>query len=393
MKRRTAKAIMILVVLGMVLLSPQSAAAAPDAGLRQDAQAQLDTLPLAPLEEYWQQLPPEAQQALPEGIRPLIEGEMQGGAQDGETALDFLKDYALNAWPQMRNFCVQLIAIVILSAVANAMQSGLRTGQSTNLVSLCTYACAMCLIIAQIASLSVDTAETIGQIGQWMELITPVLTILLVGLGGAVTSGIFQPMTLLLSGGIIQTIAYLVLPLTMASTAATVISHFAPKDMISKLPKLLFSLTKWTIGIVMTVFLAVMAIKGLSAASADGISLRTARYAAGSAIPVVGTMVADTMDTLIACSALVKNSIGTTGVLILFLIAALPVVKIFLLMVTLRLCSTVAQPLGEQKLSQAMEDLSTALSLLMACMITTAIMSIITITLFVIAGDWILMMR
>ena len=29
----------------------------------------------------------------------------------------------------------------------------------------------------------------------------------------------------------------------------------------------------------------------------------------------------------------------------------------------------------------------------MACMITTAIMSIITITLFVIAGDWILMMR
>ena len=94
MKRRTAKAIMILVVLGMVLLSPQSAAAAPDAGLRQDAQAQLDTLPLAPLEEYWQQLPPEAQQALPEGIRPLIEGEMQGGAQDGDTALDFLKAYA-----------------------------------------------------------------------------------------------------------------------------------------------------------------------------------------------------------------------------------------------------------------------------------------------------------
>lgn len=56
-------------------------------------------------------------------------------------------------------------------------------------------------------------------------------------------------------------------------------------------------------------------------------------------MPVVGGMFADTMDTLVGCSLLIKNAVGVTGLALLLSAAAVPMIRTLCAVMTYRLCA------------------------------------------------------
>ena len=93
-------------------------------------------------------------------------------------------------------------------------------------------------------------------------------------------------------------------------------------------------------------------------AAADGVGLRTAKYAVDHFVPVVGGMFADTMDTLVGASLLIKNALGLTGLLLLLFTAAGPLLQTLSAVILYRACAALLEPVADGEICACIQDFS-----------------------------------
>ena len=103
-------------------------------------------------------------------------------------------------------------------------------------------------------------------------------------------------------------------------------------------------------------------------ASFDSISIKSAKFALSSYIPILGGYLSEGFDIIMASCVLVKNALGLTAFLILLGIIITPIIKILLLSFSLKIVSSIVEPLGENNLSNLLYDTAGHLNLLIACL-------------------------
>jgi stage III sporulation protein AE len=130
-----------------------------------------------------------------------------------------------------------------------------------------------------------------------------------------------------------------------------------------------------------------MAVQGMGAAAFDGVTLRTAKYAVDNFVPIVGGMMADTMDTIIACALLVKNALGITGLALLAAACVAPMVKIIGCALVFKLCAAFVEPVADSALVDLMDDFSGVLVMLFTVLLAVAAMFFLLIAQLLLVGN------
>ena len=153
------------------------------------------------------------------------------------------------------------------------------------------------------------------------------------------------------------------------------------------------SAAKWTLGVGFTVFLSVTALQSLGAAAADGVSLRTAKYAVDHFVPVVGGMFADTMDTLVGASLLIKNALGMTGLLLLLITAAGPLVQTLGAVILYRCGAALLEPVTEERFSGCLQEFAGAIMLLFVIQLSVGAMFLLLVAQMLVVGNLTVMLR
>ena len=143
----------------------------------------------------------------------------------------------------------------------------------------------------------------------------------------------------------------------------------------------------------LTVFLGVSVMKGIAGASIDGIYFKTAKYTIDRTIPVIGGMFSDTLETIMACGLLVKNSVGFMGLFLLAGAMIAPLMDLFSCMMLFRAGAAVAQPFGEESAVGMLERMGKTAELAFLVVLTCMAMAFISIALLMGAADMSFMMR
>lgn len=286
--------------------------------------------------------------------------------------------------------------IIVLSSIY-AILSNLQTAFEGNIVGrLASNVCYLVIITLTIKSFLIAInigRETIDLMVTFMQALLPLLLALLLAMGGVTSSAFFHPVLLGAIGFIGTVVKTVVLPLIFFSAVLSIVNNFSSKIQISKLAGLLKQVAAMILGFILTAFVGIISIQGITAASVDGVTIRTAKFAVDKFIPIVGGFLSDAMDTVIGCSLLLKNAIGAIGLITVFLICLVPMVKILALIVIYKLCAAVIEPIAQSQLVDCLNQMSNALVLLFATVSSIAIMFFITITIIVGTGNLTLMMR
>lgn len=95
-------------------------------------------------------------------------------------------------------------------------------------------------------------------------------------------------------------------------------------------------------------FTAFISVQGITAGSIDGISIRTAKFAIKSYVPILGSYLSDGMGIILASSNLIKNAVGATGLFLLLATIISPLIELILFMLILKLVSGIIEPLGNK---------------------------------------------
>ena len=250
------------------------------------------------------------------------------------------------------------------------------------------------VLIIQSISLALNIGKNaIEQMISFMQILFPALLALLIGMGGIASSGIMQPATVLLSGITGVFLKSVMIPLIYLSTILVLVGNINDNINLKSLSKLTKNICNWILGIVFTVFIGVLSMQGILAASFDGISIRTTKYAIENFVPVVGKMFSQTVDILVSCSLMLKNAVGVVGLIVAIGLCLYPTLKILSLMFAYKICGALLEPISDKRIVTCLNEIGSILLIFFITIAGIAIMFFLTIALFIGIGNMTIMMR
>ena len=204
---------------------------------------------------------------------------------------------------------------------------------------------------------------------------------LVTALGGIATTATYSPMMTVLSVGVTKIISNIVLPCFIATMALSIVGFISKDIKLNKLTKFFKSAGEVIIGVVFGLFTTFITTNGISGAITDNISIKSAKFAISSYVPVLGGYLSDGLDLAVASVMLVKNAVGVGGVILMLSIILSPVIKILVFSLGLKLVAGIIEPIGNKRMSEIVYAISKNLTLLVIAMLGMAFMFFIMMIL------------
>ncbi len=258
------------------------------------------------------------------------------------------------------------------------------------------YVCFLLVAIFMVQDLTEHIAlaqRTIDLLSGTMQNLFPLLLTLLAAVGGTASAAFFQPAVVAASGTMTSLIRNVTMPFAVGAAVLIILDHVSEKLHVSRLASLFKQMANWTLGVSFTVFIGVTMVQGLGTAAVDGVSIRTAKYAIDNFVPIVGGMFADTVDTLVGCSLLIKNALGTTGLMVLVGICISPMIQSLCAVLIYRLSAAIMQPVAESSIVDCLYDFSNVLMLLFIIQLSISAMFLLLIAQMLVVGNLTVMLR
>lgn len=384
----------ILICLGILLFSLPISAAAEDP-VDPWMQRQAEELPTDQVESYWQSLMKDYGGFFPDGEMPSFMDMLLSNDQ-GLSLKAILSGLVKYMWQEVLYNGQILVTIVLLSIFSMILET-LQTAFERKQVSKIAYSiCYMVILVLAINSfhvaISYATQAITGMIDFMMAMV-PLLFTLLASMGNVATVSVAHPLVVFMVHTVGTVVHTIVFPMLFFSAVLHIVSSLSETYKLTSLANLLRTVAMAILGILLTVFLGVISVRGIAGSVADGVTLRTAKYLTGNFVPVVGKVFADATDTVISASLLVKNSIGLVGVIILLFLCAFPAIKILTLALIYNLSAAVMQPLGSSPIIATLETIGKSMIYVFAALAAVGMMFFLAITIMLTAGNITVMMR
>lgn len=355
---------------------------------------QLKTLDLTELKQFWEDITNKYGGFLPESQKGSLYDFVKGDKkfsfkQWGNGVLKF----AFHEFVANSKLLGTLIMLTIFSMFLQSMQNAFEKSSISKVAYAIVY---MVLVILALNSFHIAIAytnEAIGMMISFVLALVPLLLALIAASGGLASAAFFHPVILFLmniSGVFMQ---YVILPLLFLAALLSIVSTMSEQYKVSQLAALLRNWSIGLMGLFLTIFLGVISVQGASAAVADGIAIRTAKFVTGNFIPVIGRMFTDATDTVVSASVLLKNSVGIAGVAILLIITAFPALKILMISFIYKFAAAILQPLGGGPIITCLDIISKSVIYVFAALGIVSLMFFLSITVIVAAGNLTVMMR
>jgi stage III sporulation protein AE len=234
------------------------------------------------------------------------------------------KEFYLNV-----NILIKLIVLVILCSILKNLQSSFL---SDSVGELAFYACYIVIVSILLVSFNASLnmgKDLIDNLVGFMHATIPAMITLLVSGGNVASGAVFQPILLMIVEISATIMKNFFIPLIFLYATLSVVNNISDKIQISKLALFLKQIGTWSLGLMLTVFVAIVTIQGSAGAVVDGVTGKAAKFAIGAFIPVAGKYLADAADTVVGCTLLIKNAAGIAVMLGIVSICLVPVLKIF----------------------------------------------------------------
>ncbi len=326
--------------------------------------------------------------------RSLVQGLASGTASlSAQGLLDRIGTAFWRALSALFGLMMQILLPAVLCGVVTQMGDSFS---SESIAGVCRYACFLFVLIPVLSHLALS-ADTVGKairsMSNAMQVIFPMLLALLAAVGGSVSSTVLQPAVIAASGTMTTIVRDVTLRLLLCAGAVTAICHLSDRIHLSRLASLLRDVANWTLGICFTVFIGVMVVQGVSSAAVDGVSIRTAKYAIDNFVPVVGGMFADTVDTLVGCSLLIKNALGVFALIALCGVVLTPLLQVLSSVLVFKVCAALLEPIADGQLVSCIGDLADVLMSLFSALLCVSAMFFLLVTQLLIVGNMTVMLR
>lgn len=343
----------------------------------------LENLDLKALEEYFQSLNGKNGQTLKQTLFKYMNGEEISYQNFFQSIQNVFFKYILEWMPAFS--CI--IAISLLSCLVSSIKGGMLGNTTAETVFYVSYLGSLVPMLFVLIECFSSTIQSVKELQKQMQIIFPILLTLMSAVGGITSAQICKPAVAFLSNTILSVITSVFLPISIAIVTFSIAGNLSKELKINRFTAFFKSLNKWIIGICITVFGLFFTLQGITSASYDGVLKRTVKYAIGNGIPIIGGFLSGGFDLALAGTLLIKNSIGYLSIFMLIQALFKPILFLCSVNILLKLTSAITQPIGDERISNFLDETAGNLQYCTAGILFTAFLYLITILLMVLSTE------
>lgn len=285
---------------------------------------------------------------------------------------------------EIRECAGEVTVLLILAAVSGIITTVSKSFGNKSVGEAAFFACFTLMSASAVKCFSSAMnygSDVIGALTDFITKLSPVLMLTIAASGKSVSAAAFQPV---LSGAVYVVslvIDKCLVPLISFGAMLAVAGNVGEETQLAGFCKIVRSVAKWLMTAIMTIFTGISAIYGFSSPSLDAVGGKAVKFAVGSLVPVVGSFLSDTLETVVSGTRLVKNAVGTAGIIAVCVICVVPILKIGVMQLMLKLTSAIAEPLTDKRISGMLWDVSESVTAVFAVVVMSAVLFLINISI------------
>lgn len=357
--------ITILALSGFALAEEGNTAAAQPPTVDRQAEAM-------ELDKVREAMPPEA-------------GEILGGLQPTETGMGdkglerlwkAAKEDVLGIFKNALSSALKIIAVVLLCTAAGA---AMGDGSAKEMVRFGTTVSVAAVAVSNVHSFIGLGIETLYRLSDYSKALLPAMCTAAASAGAFTSASAKYAATALFLDVLISLSTKFIMPLISIYLAAVVANAVLDKDKLANVSKFLKWACTTSLSLLVTGFVAYLGMTGLISGKADQVAARLTKTALGTALPVVGSILSDTAETLVAGAGLLRNAIGIFGLLAVSAVCLLPFLKLGIHYLVYKGTAAFTEALADKRLAELVSDVGTAFGMLLALVGAGGIMLFISV--------------
>ena len=343
---------------------------------------------LSALEELSQRLQEQYEYVPDMSISSLISTYKETGSM-GNVFKQIIKgaaSYISKEVLESSRLLVELLFLGLLSTLLKNIQDAFSKESVSNIGY---YACFLVMVVLIIKSLTVAVGlgqATISSMIEFTNALMPSLIVLIAAVGGYTSAATLDPIVIAAGKVMSNVIADFVLPLTLIVVVLQIVNSLSDEIKVSNLAKLLADVGKWCLGLTVTVFVAIVSIRSSISATLDQVTVKTAKFAVDTFIPVVGKALSDAISTVAGYSLVLKDALGIIGLVFLITICVFPLLKIIVIALIYKLVGAVMQPVVDSRITSCLNNVGNSLTMVFASVLSVAVIFFIIIAIVITTG-------
>ncbi len=241
---------------------------------------------------------------------------------------------------------VKLIAVVLLCSLAESARAG--EGDALQAVTMAGVLAITALTLTDMAAMIGLGRDTLGRMEEFSSLLLPVMAVLTAAAGSVSAAAARQGATVLFSQLLITSMDRLLIPLVYAYAAVNCAYAAVGNPGLKKLADLLKGAVTFFLTALLLAFVGYLTASGAIAGSVDAAAVKAAKLAISRAIPVVGGILADASESVLAGAGALRGAVGLAGLVVVLALCLTPFLRLAFQYLVYRgaaaLCAMVAQP-------------------------------------------------
>ncbi len=295
----------------------------------------------------------------------------------GEDFFGIMKNAVNMLFSELKKNIALSVRIILIALLLGVLSNFAPEEEKVmNTAFYVSYSAIFIMIIGSFTNAVTVAEDAIKSMDIFVRAAIPVLGGLMTASGGAAKT-VMVGWSLAGASAAMSVLGSVVLPSAVFTAMLGGVNNLSEKFNLSKLSAAVKKAVMWMLGIVMTVFAAVLGAKGFAAVNIDAALKRTIKYAASNFVPIVGGVLSETLESVLACTKLVKTAAGSAGVIAVLYICLAPVIKLVSVVIIYKITSLVITPVCDKRISGVVDEMSSALTIIIALVLASGLMFIV----------------
>ena len=334
--------------------------------------------------DFLEQIPDDIRPYLPDGLFST-ESEAIGDAVQQMSDFSYLLNTLLALIGLRLNACVSILASVCALLLFSAIFGKIRTSFHSEAIGKAFSFCSTLVITLSLLRYSytclTSVTDFFSRLNSMTLAILPLMSALY-AMGGnlsvavATSSGLSVYLTVLE-----ELVGKSILPFCGFCMALALIGAL---DSSLRMGTLLSTVKKnytTALAFLMMLLLAMLASQSTLGARSDTLLMKSAKFAAGNLLPVVGGSVSELLKTVSASVGFLRGTVGICGVLLLLLMLLPTIVELWLMRLTWQLCASLADLLGCDGEKKLLDEFASLLGYLLSAVCICSSVLLLALTL------------
>lgn len=279
---------------------------------------------------------------------------------------------------QQKSMYLYLVLIVLIGAVLSNFSKLLQGKQVAETAFYGVYLLLFSFFATAYTQITMMAEQTLVQLLDFIKVLAPAYFISMTFSQGAAATTAYYEFTLFMVTVVDMLLIRFLLPAVNLYFILQLVNQLSEEEMFTRMADLIRDLVSLAMKTIFGIMMGINVIQGLILPVAAQVE-KSALVKVSTAIPGVGNTIGSITSAVLCAGKLVKNAVGVTGVIAVFLICVIPLLHLLVYRYAYQLIAAVVQPVSDRRVIRCFGAMTESVRLLIQIVAMGAMLFILSI--------------